>query len=109
VELVYVYQPAQDVAAAAAFYRDRLGYEETWRDGTDTVAFQLPGSSAQLMVSTTPQPPGLMFRVEDVVAWASERPELTVAVPRFAIPGGSVLGLDGPEGSVFYVYDQPGA
>jgi len=108
VKLVYVYQPAQDVAAAAAFYREQLGYEETWRDGTDTVAFRLPDSSVQLMVSTTPQPPGLMFLVEDAAAWAAERPDLTVAVPRFAIPGGAVLGLDGPDGSVFYVYDQGG-
>jgi len=106
VELKFVYQPADDVEAAAAFYRDSLCFEEAWRDGTRTVAFWLPGRAAQVMVSTTRQPPGLMFLVPDARVWSEERPHLDVAVPMYDIPGGVVVGFHGPNGSVFYVFDQ---
>ncbi len=107
--LVFLYQPVDDLDAAAAFYRDALGLEEAWREGADTVAFWLADRAAQLMVSTTRQPPGPMFLVDDAAAWAAERPHLPVSIPRYEIPGGAVIGFDGPEGSAFYVFDQPDA
>ena len=108
-KLTYLYCPTKDVAAAAAFHRDELGLSEAWRDGTETVAFWLPDRSAQIMVSTTDQPAGPMYLVDDVEAWLGAHPSVPVTVERYGIPGGSVVGLTGPADYVFYVFDQPDA
>lgn len=108
-KLTFWYWPSADLAAGVAFHRDELGLLEAWREGDDTVAFWLPDRSAQVMVSTTDQPPGPMFLVDDVGAWLREHPEVTVGIERYAIPGGSVVGLVGPGDNRFYVFDQPDA
>lgn len=41
----------------------------------DTVAFWLPDRSAQIMLSTTPQPAGPMFLVADLDMWARDHAE----------------------------------
>ena len=107
--LTFVYQPVEDVEGAAAFYRDELGFEEAWRDGGITVAFWLPGRPAQVMCSTTEQPPGPMYLVDDLDAWVRDHPDVPVTVERYAIPGGAVAGFGAPGGSTFYVFDQPDA
>jgi catechol 2,3-dioxygenase-like lactoylglutathione lyase family enzyme len=109
VQLTFIYQPVKDLAEAAAFHRDQLGFEEAWRESDDTVAFALPDSSAQIMLSTTPQPAGPMYLVDSVDAWIADHSDVPAAVERFEIPGGSVAGFAAPGGNVFYVFDQPDA
>lgn len=105
-ELTFLYVPVTELAAAEAFYRDVLGLQEAWREGDGTVAFSLPGSSVQVIVSTDPDPAGPMYQVDDVAAWLAEHARLAVRVPRKEIPGGAVVGLADPAGNVFYVFDQ---
>jgi len=109
VKLVFVYQPVERVEEAAAFYRDTLGFEEAWRDGGITVAFWLPGRPAQVMLSTTEQPPGPMYAVDSLADWMQEHPDAAVTVAPYPIPGGSVAGFAAPGGNTFYVFDQPDA
>jgi hypothetical protein len=109
VKLRYWYWPANDLAAAVGFHRAQLGLQEAWREGAETVAFWLPDRVAQVMVSTTDQPAGPMYLVEDVREWLRLHPDVVVGVDRYAIPGGSVVGLTGPGDNVFYVFDQPNA
>jgi catechol 2,3-dioxygenase-like lactoylglutathione lyase family enzyme len=109
VKLTFVYQPVQDVEDAVAFYRDHLGFEEAWRDSDVTVAFWLPGRPAQIMVSTTKQPPGPMYLVDSLAAWIDDHPGITTTIEKYEIPGGSVAGFEAPGGSTFYVFDQPKA
>ena len=108
-KLTFVYQPVEHVEEAAIFCRDVLGFEEAWRDGGITVAFWMPGRPAQVMLSTTRQPPGPMYLVDSLDAWMSEHPGVAATIPRYPIPGGSVAGFEGPGGSTFYVFDQPDA
>jgi predicted enzyme related to lactoylglutathione lyase len=109
VKLTFLYEPAENLAGAAAFYRDQLGFDEAWRESDDTVAFWLPDRSAQVMVSTTPQPAGPMYLVDSVEEWIRDHPDIVMSIKKFDIPGGSVAGFAGPEGNTFYVFDQPDA
>jgi predicted enzyme related to lactoylglutathione lyase len=105
-ELAYLYAPAQDLAAALPFYRETLGWEEAWRDGEATVAFSIPGSAVQVMVSTTAQPAGPMYRLPDLAGFLAERPDLEITIPPYAIPGGTVAGAVDPAGNAVYFFDQ---
>lgn len=108
-KLTFLYQPVTDLGEAVAFYRDRLGLEEAWREADDTVAFWPPDRSTQLMVSTTPQPAGPMYLVDSVDSWLHDHPDIATSVEKFDIPGGAVVGLAAPGGNTFYVFDQPDA
>ena len=106
-KLTFLYTPAQDLAAGVAFYRDSLGLQEAWRDGEITVAFWSPDRSVQVMVSTTDQPAGPMYLVDDLSAWTAAHDDVPMVVPRSSIPNGAVAGFADPMGNVFYVFDQP--
>jgi catechol 2,3-dioxygenase-like lactoylglutathione lyase family enzyme len=47
----FLIMPVHDLKSALAFYRDRLGLLEAWREGEDTAAFKLPNTEVQLLVS----------------------------------------------------------
>lgn len=85
-KLTFLYAPAPDLAAGAAFYRDSLGLEEAWRNGDVTVAFWSPGRVVQVMVSTTDQPAGPMYLVDDLTRWTADHPQMPVAVPGARAP-----------------------
>jgi catechol 2,3-dioxygenase-like lactoylglutathione lyase family enzyme len=104
--LVFLYLPVPDLAVAAAFYREALGLEEAWREGEDTIAFQLPDSPVRLMVSSTGKAPGPMYLVPHVLDHLAAHPDLTVSVPVEDIPDGVVVGVDDPAGNTFYLFDQ---
>src|SRR5713226_8516291 len=48
-ELHSVYLPAREMNSALQFYRDQVGLEEVWREGDLAIAFQLPGTTVQLI------------------------------------------------------------
>jgi extradiol dioxygenase family protein len=106
--LRFVYAPVAELAEAEAFYGEELGLARAWREGDDTVAFDLPHSDVQVMVSTSPEPAGPMYLVDSVADFLAQRPHVAVAVPVFDIPDGQVVGLRDPGGNVFYVFDQAG-
>lgn len=108
-KLTFLYQPVDDLAVGAAFYRDQLGLEEAWREADDTIAFWLPDRSAQYMVSLTDQPAGPMFLVDSLDEWIAAHPGVAEVVEKVEIPGGAVAGFAGPGENVFYVFDQPDA
>jgi catechol 2,3-dioxygenase-like lactoylglutathione lyase family enzyme len=109
-QLTFQFQPVTDLAAAATFYRE-LGWEEAWREGETTIAFQMPGVETQLMLdndagwSTTAGP---MYLVDDLLAWLEAHPELPVAIETSEIPGGRVAGIGAPD-HVFYVFSMDDA
>ncbi len=108
-QLRFLYHPVVDIDVAAGFFRDQLGFEEAWRDGTLTIAFRVPEGSVEVMCSLTDQPPGPMYLVDDLDAWIASHPDVKVSVARAAIPGGAVAGFSSPGGNTFYVFDQPDA
>lgn len=72
-KVTYFNLPVADLDAARAFYRDRLGLEETWREGDAACAFGLPGTTIQLMLTVqTPdesERAGLVFLIPSVDAF----------------------------------------
>jgi len=104
--LTFHFQPVSDLAAAAAHYRD-LGWEEAWREGEHTVAFQMPGVETQLMLDDEPDwgDAGPMYLVDDLLPWLEAHPQLEVTLPVREIPGGRVAGIGAP-GHGYYVFSM---
>jgi predicted enzyme related to lactoylglutathione lyase len=106
-KLTFVHAPVTELRPAIAFYRDTLGWSEAWREGEDTVAFALPRSDVQVMVvAKTDEPPGPMYRVDDVADFLAARPGLQVTIAPYDIPDGTVAGFQDPSGNTLYVFDQ---
>lgn len=102
-----VYTPVSDLVAALAFYRDRLGWQEVWREGESTVALQLPGSDVVMMLDVSQDPAGPMFVVDSFNDWrARHGAELDWRVGPMEIPGGMLGGFVDPSGNAVYVLDQ---
>jgi catechol 2,3-dioxygenase-like lactoylglutathione lyase family enzyme len=111
--------PVPDLDQGLAYYRDELGHAVIWRnDEVGQVALRLPGSSAELVLSTRQsyEPNWLVDSVPDAVATmvdsggrliAEERP---IAVGRLAVVadpfGNPLVLLDLSAGT--YVTDQDG-
>jgi catechol 2,3-dioxygenase-like lactoylglutathione lyase family enzyme len=108
-KLTFVYAPVSDLPAALAYYRDTLGLDESWREGDHTVAFALPDTDVQIMVSVDTDPAGPMYIVDDAAAWVAAHPELTPLSDVSEIPDGAVVRYADPAGNAFYVFDQAGA
>jgi predicted enzyme related to lactoylglutathione lyase len=103
---VFVYLPTTDLTGTARFYRDQLGLDEAWREGDDTIAFAIPGSDLQLMVSTDPGDHAMMYLVPSVAEWISAHPTIEIIRPSQEISGGIVVGFTDPAGNPFYIFDQ---
>jgi len=104
----FIYLPTDDLDGTVRFYRDDLGLDEAWREGDDTVAFALPDSDVQLMVSTAPGEHGPMYLVPSAAEWVRAHPDLEVVLPLEQIPGGATVGFRDPAGNAFHVFDQAG-
>ena len=107
-KLSYLYTPTRDLAASATFYRDVMGFDEAWREGDDTIAFALPESDVQLMLSSAPGEHGPMYLVPSAAEWVRAHPDLEVVLPLEQIPGGATVGFRDPAGNAFHVFDQAG-
>ncbi|WYP27200.1 VOC family protein [Alkalihalobacillus sp. FSL W8-0930] len=66
--LAFLCHPTTDLKRALSFYREQLGLEEAWREGSHTVALKIEGNNeVQLMVETGENvPAGGVFIVDDV-------------------------------------------
>ncbi|WP_353828431.1 VOC family protein [Agromyces sp. SYSU T0242] len=106
IEMLYV--PTSDLAASLAFYRDRLGWTELWREGATTAAVVAPDGGIQVMLDQDPDAaPGPMFVVDRVLEFHRSRPDgVEVLAGPAEIPGGYLATYREPGGSVLYVIDQ---
>jgi predicted enzyme related to lactoylglutathione lyase len=107
-KLTFVYTPVSDLKPALAFYRDALGWEESWREGDSTVALKLPDTDVELMLDVLDQPasPGPAFFVDDVRAWRAEHADLKFLIEPKDIPGGYWAAFSDPAGNTVYLVDQ---
>jgi catechol 2,3-dioxygenase-like lactoylglutathione lyase family enzyme len=107
-KLTFIYAPVPELKPALAFYRDTLGWSEAWREGEDTVAFRMPDSPVQVMVSVASpnEPAGPMYQVPNLARFMAEHPQLPVVVAQRDIPDGHVIGVTDPGGNVIYLFDQ---
>ena len=105
-QLTFIYAPVEDLAAAVAFYRDVLGFSEAWREGDTTVAFAIPGTEVQLMVSVDDAPGGPMYLVDDVAGHLAANPDLPVTMGPVEIPDGAIASMQDPGGNTIYLLDQ---
>lgn len=106
-EFRFLYQPVADLAAAADYYTDVLGFDEAWRDGELSVGLRPPGGGSQVMLSTSGKPAGPMYQVESLDQWIAEHPGAEMAVGRDSAGSGNVIGFRDPDGNVFDIFDQP--
>lgn len=111
--LSLIYLPTPDIDASLAFYRDLLGFDESWREGDDTVGLAVPDSDLTLMLDRvadlTAGGPGPMFVVDDLAGFLTAHPALVPALGPMEIPDGSLVGLQDPAGNWLYVLDQRAA
>ena len=108
-KLEFLFIPTSDLNASLAFYRDGLGFTETWREGNATVALALSGTDVQIMLDANdPDAPlGPLFVVDSVDAFHTARREtLTVIEEPSEIPGGFLATYQDPGGATIYVMDQ---
>ena len=49
-KLMYLHYPVQDMEKSLEFYRDILGFQESWRLGNQTVAFKIPNCEQEIML-----------------------------------------------------------
>ncbi|WP_409270139.1 VOC family protein [Neobacillus sp. SCS-31] len=75
-KLLFLYHPVKNLKESLAFYRDNLGFEESWREGEHTAALKLPGSEVQLMLEDEmdkeEMTPGGIFLVDSVDSFYEE-------------------------------------
>lgn len=108
-KLTFVYLPVADIKEALALYRDRLGFEESWREGDLTVGLTMPGTDIQMMIDQdVPEgdKAGPFFEVDDVDAFYAEHKEKLnfVAGPK-DIPPGRYAAFEDPWGNRTHVLD----
>lgn len=109
--LAFMYQSVDDLPTALAFYRDTLGLTEAWREGETTVAFELPGSTVQLMVDLQPDDhpkwrSGLFFQVPNVVEFVKQYAELNWLDEPMEVPDGMAATFTDPAGNAIHIFDE---
>lgn len=110
-KLTFFFQPVKDVKESVAFYRNQLGFEEAWREGDDTVAFKLPGSEVELMLSVPPGDgpewgAGCFYAVESVDAFMKEHADLKWVGEVMELPDGKGATFLDPSGNCIHLFDQ---
>ena len=105
-ELRFLYLPVADLAVAAAFYTETLGFQEAWRDGDLSIGLQMPEGGSQVMLSTSGKAAGPMYLVESLDQWVAEHPTVQAVTERDTAGTGHVLGCEDLDGNMFYIFDQ---
>ena len=96
-----------DLDEGLAFYQDKLGHELIWRT-REQVGLRIPGSEAELVLHTEPQPPEIDFTVDvaDEAAARFEEAGGTIVVPPFDIQIGRCAVVRDPWGNQFVLLDS---
>lgn len=105
-KLQFLYHPVDDLEQAVAFYRDVLGWDESWRMGEVTAAMQIPDSDVTVMLDAVGDPagPSGFLEVEDVdsfyeankdrIAFEGEPEDVPpIRCVQFRDPGGNLLRI----------------
>jgi predicted enzyme related to lactoylglutathione lyase len=109
-KLAILYVPVHDLKSALAFYRDRMGLEEAWREGEGTVAFKLSGTDVELMIDLVDEggveKTGPMFILPSVDRYYEENQGTMEFVRKPAdIPPGRMAIVKDPSGNLIYFID----
>ncbi|WP_033295830.1 VOC family protein [Amycolatopsis jejuensis] len=109
-KLTFLYQPVKDLKESVAFYRDVLGFDESWREGDLTAAFAIPGSEVELMLDVPPDTgprwgAGGFYAVESVDAFLEAHPDLDWQ-GEIEMPGGKGATFLDPSGNAVHLFDQ---
>lgn len=100
----FIIMPVHDMKSALAFYRDQLGLLEAWREGEGTVAFRLPNTDVQLLVSLiaegSPLTAGPGFTISSADEfYAAHRGKLGFLSAPVDIPAGRLVIAKDPAGN----------
>ena len=109
-KLTFLYQPVKDLKESVAFYRDTLGFDESWREGDSTAAFKIPGSEVELMLDVPPDTgprwgAGGFYAVDSVDAFRQSHPQLDWQ-GEIEMPGGKGATFLDPTGNAVHLFDQ---
>ena len=100
----FIIMPVHNIKSALAFYRDRLGLIEAWREGERTVSFQLPNTDVQLLISLveegSPLTAGPGFTISSADAfYATNQGKLDFLSAPVDIPPGRLVIAKDPAGN----------
>jgi catechol 2,3-dioxygenase-like lactoylglutathione lyase family enzyme len=106
-KLLFLYHSVQNANESVTFYRDVMGWEEAWREGTDTVCFHIPDSPIRLLIDKDDNPKsGGFFHVDNVDAFYEEnRDRLNFTVEPRDIPPGRFAAFEDPSGNIVRLLD----
>lgn len=93
----FIILPVHDLKSVLAFYRDQLGLLEAWREGDDTVAFQLPNTDILLLLeagSSLTAGPGFIIASADEFYTAHQGKLDFLNAPVDIRPGRLVIAKD---------------
>ncbi|MFT4414301.1 VOC family protein [Fredinandcohnia humi] len=97
-KLLFLYYPVKNVDESLAYYRDVLGFEESWREGEHTAALHLPGTDVRLMIEDENEgySAGGMFLIDSVDVFYNENKDKLnfVKGPEDIPPGRYAIYLD---------------
>lgn len=108
-KLTFLYHPVTDLDVAVSFYREVLGWDEAWREGTSTAAFAIPESSVQVMLDASDPDddggPSGFYEVADVDAFHADHRDSVkwVALPQDVLPVRFASFTD-PAGTLFRIF-----
>jgi catechol 2,3-dioxygenase-like lactoylglutathione lyase family enzyme len=108
-KLTFLYHPVTDLDVAVGFYRDVLGWDEAWREGTSTAAFAIPDSSVQVMLDASDPDddggPGGFYEVADVDAFHVDHRDSVnwVELPQ-DLPPIRFASFTDPTGTLFRIF-----
>lgn len=107
-KLLFLFHPVENLKDSLAFYRDVLGFEESWREGEHTIALKLPESDVQLLIEDDEKDLGLsgVFLVDSVDNFYNENKEKLkfVKIPVDIPPGRYAIYKDN-SGNIIRIID----
>ncbi|MDZ5472726.1 VOC family protein [Bacillus sp. 31A1R] len=109
-KLIFLFYPVKNLKESLAFYREKMGFEEAWREGEHTAALYLPGTDVRLMLEDEVEneglPAGGVFLVDSVNRYYEENQnELNFIKQPVDIPPGRFAIFKDNSGNVIRILD----